>query len=440
MAKVIRRSAKKTAAPKTSRPSNSIVIETKYEEVKSLNPYYRNPRVGDVEKVAESLGENGQFKPIVVNTGEKTGRPREILGGNHTWLASRKLGWKEIFVAWVNVDEVEAKKIVLADNGTSDGSTYDDSILTELLAGIKDAGASLIGTTYTDDTLNSLIKTSEKSTNSDVDKIEDASDVMDGVQDLNDFVHFESHLPYDIPPLLPEMIPDELPGPVDVWAGHEIDLDRQEENPDQWWLTQWHAGNRLVNWHQSIAYFYTEDFHFESVYTDPRKNTKKILNLGMRYAIMPNYSVNPDDPIAKWIWASYRSFFVGRYFQEAGIKVIPDIQYGTADEALDITLLGIPENAGVVATQLQNARGDQTRIRTTARLLKESEDRLGFQNIIVYGHTDADRILERAKLEANIIRVANRSARRRKLFEMEGTINSQKVTSGRRRKKSASGD
>lgn len=433
MTKVVRRVAKKAAS--STEKKNLTVIKTAMEDLKSLNPYYRNPRIGDVEKVAESLSENGQFKPIVVNVGMKTGREREILGGNHTWLAARKLGWKQIFVAWVDVNEVQAKKIVLADNGTSDGSTYDDSILTELLAGIKDAGESLVGTTYTDDTLESLVKNMDRKANSDVDKIEDASDVMEGVQDLNDFVHFQSDLPYDIPPLLPHMIPDELPGPIDVWAGHEIDLERQEQNPDQWWMTQWHAGNRLVNWEQSIAYFYTEDFHFESVYTDPRTNTKKILGLGMKYAIMPNYSVNPDDPIAKWIWASYRSFFVGRYFQEAGIKVIPDIQYGTADEALDITLLGIPEEAGVVATQLQNARGDQTRIRTTARLLKESEDRLGFKSIIVYGHTDADRILERAKLEAEIVRVANRSARRRKLFEMEGTINGQMVNKGKRKVK-----
>lgn len=434
VAKVVRRRPAKTvsSAPNSE---NVAVLEVKLEELSSLVPYYKNPRIGDVEKVAESLSANKQFKPIVVNVGGKTGRKREILGGNHTWLAARKLRWTKILVAWVDVNEVEAKKIVLADNGTSDGSTYDDGILAELLAGIKDAGADLIGTTYTDDTLSKLVKSSEPSRHSNVDKISEASETMEGVQDLFDFPFFESDLSYDIPPLLPNMIPEDLPGPIDVWAGHEIDLERQEENPDQWWLTQWHAGNRLVNWEQAIAYFYTEDFHFESVFTEPARNTKKILNLGIRYAIMPNYSVNPDWPIATWIWASYRSFFVGRYLQEAGIQVIPDIQYGTADEALDITLLGIPEEAGVVAAQLQNARGDETKIRTTARLLKESENRLGFKKIIIYGHTDADRVLERAKLEAEIIRVSNRSARRRIYLDSGSTINSQKVKGGKSRRK-----
>lgn len=429
---------RKRAASSKTLGQNMTIIELKQELVKSLNPYYKNPRIGDVEKVAESLKENGQFKSIVVNIGTKTGRPREILGGNHTWLAARKLRWEKILVGWVDVTEEQATKIVLADNGTSDGSTYDDSILTELLAGIKDSGGSLIGTTYTDDTLSRLIKDDDKKTqHANVDMIEDAPDDLEGVADLNDFVHFASDLAYDIPPLLPQMIPDAAPEPLDVWAGHEIDLPRQEENPDIWWLAQWHAGMRGVNWEQCVAMFYTEDFHFEPVYLHPALNTKKILNLGMKYAIMPNYSVNPDWPIATWIWAAYRSFFVGRYFQEAGIQVIPDIQYGADSESLGVSIMGIPEGAGVVSTQIQNVRGDTSKERTTARLLKEAEDRLNFESIIVYGHTDADKVLERADLNATIIRVANRSARRREYLNSGATINSQKVSKGRRRRKTA---
>jgi len=432
MPKTIRR---RTAPSSSDKGLKLTVISTETVPIDTLKPFHKNPRIGDVEKVAESLAENGMFKPIVVNVGTKTGREREILGGNHTFMAAKRLKWTEIFVAWVDVGETDAEKIVLADNGTSDGSTYDDSILTELLAGIKDRGDSLIGTTYTDDTLSRLIKDTSRSENSNVDKIEDADSTLEGVADLNDFVHFESDLPYDIPPLLSNMIPDDIPGePLEVWAGHELDLPRQEENPDRWWLTQWAAGNRGVNWEQSIAYFYTEDFHFERVYEEPALNTKKIMKLGIKYAIMPNYSVNPTDPIAKWIWASYRSFFVGRYWQEAGIQVIPDIQYGTADEALDVTLLGIPENAGLVATQLQNARGDQNRIRTTARLLKEAEDRKGFKKILVYGHTDAERVMERARLEADVIFITNRSARRREYLNSGATVNSQKVSGGKRRR------
>lgn len=418
---------KKRPVLKKAKP-NSIIIKVESVDIDTLNPFHKNPRKGDVEKVAESLKQNGQFKPIVVNIGTHTGRPREILGGNHTWKAAKSLKWDEIQVAWVDVDETTANKIVLADNGTSDGSTYDDSILTELLSDIKDSGASLIGTTYTDDTLSRLIKTEKVKSdnpNADVDMIEDAPEDMAGVMSLNNDILFKSDLPYDIPELRLDMIPDYCPQPLDTWAGFELDLERQEEDPDIHWLAVWHAGSRGINWEQAIACFYTEDFHFESVYTDTAKNAKKILNLGMYASIMPNFSVNPDHPIATWVWASYRSFYVGRFFQEAGIKVIPDIQYGSDDAVLDLTLMGIPEGAGVVSAQVQNFRGDKELIRRGARQLKEAEDRLKFKSIIIYGHTDADELVERAEFDCDVIRVANRTARRREYLNSGATINTQ---------------
>lgn len=421
---------KKITQNRSGLPKNSIIIKVERVPIDSVTPFHKNPRVGDVEKVAESLKDNGQFKPIVVNVGTKTGRPNEILGGNHTWKAAKRLNWPDIEVAWVDVDETRANKIVLADNGTSDGSTYDDSLLAQLLLDIKDAGASLIGTTYTDDTLSRLVKSEKiKDENpfADVDKIEDAPEDLEGVLDLNNDIFFPSDLPYDIPELRLEMIPDECPQPLDTWAGFELDLERQEEDPDIHWLAVWHAGSRGINWNNAIACFYTEDFHFESVYTDTAKNAKKILNLGMFASIMPNYSVNPTWPIATWVWAVYRSFYVGRFFQEAGIKVIPDIQYGSDDKVLDLTLMGIPHGAGVVSAQVQNFRGDKELIRRGGRQLKEAEDRLGFKSIIIYGHTDADELVERADFDCEVIRVSNRTARRRDYLNSGATINTQQT-------------
>lgn len=417
-----------TKKKSTLTSTNSIIIETREERLDSLNKYYKNPRKGDVEKVAESLHENGQFRALIVNRGTKTGRPREILAGNHTFMAANKLRWITILVSWVDVNESKARAIVLADNGSSDNATYHDSILTELLQQQKEEAGTLIGTTYTDDVLGKLVKDVTADPNSQIDRIEDAPDTMAGVADLNPYLMFDSDLAYGIPALIPDMIPKTCPEPLDVWAGHELDLPRQENDPSIWWLAQWHAGMRGVNWKQCIAQFYTDDFHFDSVYTDPSKNTKKILNLQMPMSIMPNYSITGDMPVALWVYATYRSFYVGRYFQEAGIQVIPDIQLGRDEEVIDLSLLGIPENAGVVAIQIQNTEHDETNIRFQSRMLKEAEDRLHFKSIIVYGHTDADKVLDRAGLDARIIRVANRSARRREYLNSGSTINSQKIT------------
>jgi ParB-like chromosome segregation protein Spo0J len=70
---------------------------------------------------------NKQYRPIVVQKSTN-----KILAGNHTWLAAQSLGWEEIAVVYVDVDDVAAKRIVLADNRTNDLADYDGQILAEL--------------------------------------------------------------------------------------------------------------------------------------------------------------------------------------------------------------------------------------------------------------------------------------------------------------------
>lgn len=111
----------------------NIRVNTETVSINELKPYPRNPRRGDVDEIAKSLEANGQYKPIVANR-----RDGAILAGNHTWRAARSLGWKTIAVSWVDVNDDEAARIVLADNRTSDMSVYDDSKLLELLQSLPD--------------------------------------------------------------------------------------------------------------------------------------------------------------------------------------------------------------------------------------------------------------------------------------------------------------
>lgn len=104
--------------------------------VGDLVPYYKNPRRGNVDLVAESLRVNGQFKPIVVNLGTKTGRELEVLAGNHTLHAARKLGWDSIEAVVLDLSEEEAARVVLADNRASDDSEYDNESLKHILDGL----------------------------------------------------------------------------------------------------------------------------------------------------------------------------------------------------------------------------------------------------------------------------------------------------------------
>lgn len=122
-----------------------------------LATYEKNPRRGDIPAIAASLTELGQFRPITVNKGTKTGRPNEILAGNHTYLAAQSLGWEKIDAHFIDVDEDFGKKVVAADNRTSDLGSYDDTELAALLASIPD----LTGTGYTATDLDDLLVTLE---------------------------------------------------------------------------------------------------------------------------------------------------------------------------------------------------------------------------------------------------------------------------------------
>ncbi|SLG40058.1 ParB-like nuclease domain [Mycobacteroides abscessus subsp. abscessus] len=114
--------------------------------------YHKNPRQGNVAAIAASLRSNGQMKPIVVNRGTHTGRPNEVLAGNHTVKAIRNLAeeypdddrWQKVLVHVVDVDDDRAARFVAADNRTSELGAFDDRLLLELLADLPD----LDGTGY----------------------------------------------------------------------------------------------------------------------------------------------------------------------------------------------------------------------------------------------------------------------------------------------------
>lgn len=118
-----------------------------------LRTFHRNPRVGDVSLIMESLKANGQYRPLVVNVGTKTGRPNEVLAGNHLLAAAMKLHLPQVFVHWVDVDEAEANRIVLVDNRAADRGRYDEAELQSLLSDLDD----FTGTGYDAEDLSALL-------------------------------------------------------------------------------------------------------------------------------------------------------------------------------------------------------------------------------------------------------------------------------------------
>lgn len=109
----------------------SLLSQIERVPVGSLEFYPGNPRRGNVEAIAASLAENEQYAPIVVQRST-----RYVLAGNHTLKAAQSLGWDEIDVVLIDVDDRRARKILLSSNRTADLAEDDTQALAELLASL----------------------------------------------------------------------------------------------------------------------------------------------------------------------------------------------------------------------------------------------------------------------------------------------------------------
>jgi hypothetical protein len=129
----------------------------------TLHTFHRNPRRGDTAAIASSLRRHTQYKPITVNIGTHTGRPNEVLAGNHTLMAVRDLAethpeeaaWQSILAHWIDVDDDMCNRIVVADNQTSTLGGFDTD---ELVGLLNDFGDDIEGLGFSETDIQALIE------------------------------------------------------------------------------------------------------------------------------------------------------------------------------------------------------------------------------------------------------------------------------------------
>ena len=117
-----------------------------------LKAHPENPRQGDISAIAGSIQKNGWYGTIVAQ--RSTGY---VLAGNHRLMAAKSIGMETVPVYWVDVDDEQANRILLADNRASDLATYDDSALADILANLVDTDLGLTGTGFDDADLEALL-------------------------------------------------------------------------------------------------------------------------------------------------------------------------------------------------------------------------------------------------------------------------------------------
>lgn len=113
-----------------------------------------------LDAIAASLRRFGQQKPIVARA------DGIVLAGNGTLAAAIKLGWPEVDVVRTQLAGVEATAYAIADNRTTDLSTFDDAALAKLLQEC-DAAEALDATGFSDRDLEALLAQQKEITEDD---------------------------------------------------------------------------------------------------------------------------------------------------------------------------------------------------------------------------------------------------------------------------------
>lgn len=432
--------AKKTAARKKTAakkgPPKVIVREITMFDPNDpwLKQYPGNPRVGNMKVIRESFEENDMFEVIIVQ--KSTGY---VLSGNHRLKVAIELGMTEIPVGIVDVTDARARKMVLAPNRANDLATYDSNAMSQLLELIDNP----IGTGFNKDDYDALMdgiehydtklvdavirpdlqiqqpegdnsvrtssikkpvhvdtKTNEekyaglKDEDEDIggiDTVESQAQIQAALM-VSEETKFDSGNYYGIPDLLPDMLLQELPAKFETWGG----LDATTDDGVTTYLWNYGVASRKgLPADRAVLGFYTFDAYFESWWNDPAYYTAKVMAMGVQTVVVPDFSLWNVDPTVFHLYNIFRAQWLGRFFQEAGLMVIPRLMFNLGDggKSLDFCMMGIPKDAPVLAASSQHSNGKEdfkNEVNWTIKCLKE----LTPKTFLVYGGNPGLRMME----------------------------------------------
>ena len=241
-----------------------------------------------------------------------------------------------------------------------------------------------------------------------VDDIEDVEVELEGALQLRKDMRFPSEAVHDIPEFLPGMLA-EIPEPLRTWAGDDV----MEYDPAYYHLLTYGYGFRGVNVRRAVMSFYVDDDKFENVWFDPDIYVGRLLNLGIPTCVSPNFSLWSDAPEATNIYQTYRARWVGRYMQEAGLKLIPDVNW-CDERSFRYCFAGIPQNPPAISIQVQTAsEPDEIAVLLTG--ITSAINVIKPQSMLIYGGGNKikERIATILPRQLYTVWVENRSAVRR---------------------------
>ena len=215
--------------------------------------------------------------------------------------------------------------------------------------------------------------------------------------------------PIGIPNLRPDRLVQSLPDDLKIWG------DRQStpDDGESWYFFNYGAvPHRELPFERTIFSFFTHDQHIESWWASPAYRVGQILRKGVKQIVVPDYSLWDISPTAAHIWSLYRAAWLGRYFQEAGLEVIPRIEFFQEKSQL-WSLMGIPYDAPIVATQFQT-EFDEENVPAIERNLRDALNLIRAKHLLVYAGKKGRAMIEKFDLPCDLTVLKTSSEVRKK--------------------------
>lgn len=133
------------------------------------------------------------------------------------------------------------------------------------------------------------------------------------------------------------------------------------------------------------VHFFVDDYQFNRLWTNPDAYLSMLS--GFQCVATPDFSMYTDFPKIIQIYNHYRKHWLGRYWQDHGITVIPTIGWSTAD-SFDWCFDGEPQGGDVIVSSV-GTQSDSECAELFIQGYLEMEKRLRPDRVIFYGEVPA---------------------------------------------------
>ena len=296
-------------------------MEIIYKKIADLKPYEFNAKVHtdkQIRQIMKSIEDFGFNDPIAVD------EDNIVIEGHGRLEAAMRLNMKEVpCIELTGLDDEQKKAYILVHNQLTLNTGFDLHLLTGELRKIKSPKINMPVYGFKLKTLEKRLEREEKSWYGD--ERERTNDAYN----LSAFDEMNAAGWYQMPVLEAcDYVPEKLIGFNYMLSAEDTDVG---------------------------IHFFIDDYQFERVWNNPEKYIKKLAEF--QCALTPDFSLYMDMPRAMKVWNVYRSRLIGQLMQDAGINVIPTLQWAEK-ETFEFCFDGI-EPGGTVAVSTVGVMKDK---------------------------------------------------------------------------------